>query len=95
MGLLSDSAESCDQYRADADEEGAREGISSERLAENESCKDRIKYQSGLSPFSQRHPAAPGKRITNCLECRENREWERCDLNGAAHNVGYHKHAHA
>lgn len=61
MGRLSDGAESCDQYCADANEECASEGISSEGLAEDESCKDRIKHQSGLSPFSQRHPAPRGR----------------------------------
>lgn len=95
MGRLSDSAKSRDQYRTDADEEGSRKGISSEGFAEDESCKDRIKYQSGLSPpKSTSSCGPPGKRVTNCLECRENRERERGDLNGAPHDIGYHKHAH-
>lgn len=48
MRRLSNSAKGRDQYRADADEDGAREGVTSKGFTENEGRKDRIEYQARL-----------------------------------------------
>lgn len=48
MRRLSDSTKGRDQYRTDADKDGAGEGVTSKWFTEDKGRKYRIKHKAGL-----------------------------------------------